>query len=91
MNRINFLRFLDDIWMIEHASKHKCSAGLNWPVYLNYSKTTTWMTTHPGGHKRTPPPQKKCKELQATIHSIKISVHDLTIGNRLSKKGIYGK
>ncbi len=57
-----------------------------WPAYQNYSKTAT--TTHPGGHKRT---RTTSKELQASLASIKFSVHDSTIRKRLGKNGIHGR
>ncbi len=57
-----------------------------WPAYQNYSKRAT--TTHPGGHIK---PRTTSKELQASLASIKVSVHDSTIRKRLGKNGIHGK
>ncbi len=57
-----------------------------WPTYQNYSKSTT--TTHPGGHKE---PRTTSKELQASLASIKFSVHDSTIRKRLGKNSIRGR
>uniref|UniRef100_A0A8C2C0Y7 Tc1-like transposase DDE domain-containing protein n=1 Tax=Cyprinus carpio TaxID=7962 RepID=A0A8C2C0Y7_CYPCA len=52
-----------------------------WPAYQNYPKSTAM--THPRGHKR---PTTTCKVLQASLDSVKVSVHDSTIRKRLGKK-----
>ncbi len=68
-----------------------CNSGESsqeWLAYQNYSKSA--MMTHPGGHKK-----KKnritSKELQASLASIKVSVHDSTIRKRLGKNDIHAR
>ncbi len=63
-----------------------CNSGepsQEWLAYQNYSKSA--MTTHPGGHK------EPRTTLQASLASIKVSVHDLTIRKRLGKNSIHGR
>ncbi len=57
-----------------------------WPANQNYSKSA--VTTHQGGHKE---PRTSSKELQASLASIKVSVHGSTIRKRLGKNGIHGR
>ncbi|KAK3559140.1 hypothetical protein QTP86_005021 [Hemibagrus guttatus] len=56
------------------------------PADQNYPKSAA--TTHPGGHKR---PTTTSKELQASLASVKVSVHDSTIRKRLGKNGLRGR
>ena len=55
-----------------------------WPANQNSSKSAS--TTHPWGHKRA-----QTKELQASLASVKVSVHDSTIRKRLGRNGIHGR
>ncbi len=57
-----------------------------WPSYPNYSKSA--MTTIQEVIKES---RTTSKELQASLASIKVSVHDSTIRKRLGKNGIHGR
>ncbi|KAI3369578.1 hypothetical protein L3Q82_024389 [Scortum barcoo] len=59
-----------------------------WPANQNYPKSAEM--THPRGHKR---PHNNIQELQASLASVKVSVHDstTTIRKRLGKNGLHGR
>ncbi|KAK3564765.1 hypothetical protein QTP86_025281 [Hemibagrus guttatus] len=78
-----------------HSESHYLQMAKTWnsgepsqerPADQNYPKSTA--TTHPGGHKR---PTTTSKELQASLASVKVSVHDSTIRKRLGKNGLRGR
>ncbi len=61
-----------------------------WPADQNYPKSAA--TTHPRGWKDpTIDPTTTSKELQASLASVKVSVHDSTIRKRLGKNGLHGR
>ncbi len=57
-----------------------------WPADQNYPKSAA--TTHPRGPQKTP---QQHLRLQASLASVKVSVHDSTIRKRLGKNGLHGR
>ncbi len=56
-----------------------------WPTYQNYSKSATTI------QEVIKEPRTTSKELQASLASIKASVHDSTTRKRLGKNSIHGR
>ncbi len=57
-----------------------------WPADQNFPKSAA--TTH---QEVTKDPTTTSKELQASLDSVKVSVHDSTIRKRLGKNGMHGR
>ncbi len=67
-------------------TRHSSEPSQKELTFQNSSKST--VTTHPGRHKKA---KDNIKEMQASLASIKVTVHDSTIRKTLDKNGIHGR